>query len=879
MTNTNMEIKMKKTISILLAVLMLTVMLPAGLNAETSNAEPADNAGVTLCGFSHWVNSNCDSPVNFNRTFMGFNSENPEATEDFLSLSGRDADAAAAIGDTVYYFAHVFEDDTDQDSPECFYRVDTTSSTWTATQIGSGSTEYRVASLTYAQDTDTLYALIVRRDNAHHQLMIVNRENGTMTQVFDLAECRLAIVPTIAYMGNGQFFAVHHTTGKALIFNTSGQIVRTMQALTANIAVESFGGLYYYAPENVIYGAVRQNIPAGNFGILVSIDPATGAVTEKGSIGYGYGYAITGLFVLNNHTVTPTPRPTQEEFDAALNASGSSLTFVNDSLHPWNIVTNSGRTYAESSIQGMHNASSSITATYSGLTAGQTLSFDWSVSSENNYDWMTFTVNGNTVQRISGTHSFASYSYTIPSNGMYTFTWTYSKDTSASSGSDSACLDNIAISGTQPQPVEGDSLNIALNAPGSNIDFNDDLTHPWAIDSSEAGRVSIKSTITGDSQDQVVYFRIRDAHAGDAVRFDWRTDCEYMFDQLQFRKNNIIIDSITGDTEWVQYTYVIPADGDYFFSWDFSKDDDYNYDTREFEDGNAWVDNIEYIREYGFGSEPSPDFPNPASFNAAVNAPGENRSFENDINLPWQIENDGGRTCAVSNIMSMDSTETEFTIDMGYLEAGTTITFDWKTDTELGHDRVSVTLNGCDYRVASGQTGWTSDSVTVLSSDYYVIGWKYSKNYAVSSYTDRVWVDNIKITPVVTLTYHTVTIVDGFDNTVLRTLNVPDGHYVVCPEPPVHIGYVFDHWEGQIENITSDGVVTAVYLPREGGGLMGDVNGDGVVTITDATMVARHAMNLVQINANYVQYADMDHSGNITISDAVLVMRAALGLN
>lgn len=870
---------MKKTISILLAVLMLTLMLPAGLNAEASNAEPADNAGVTLCGFSHWVNSNNESPINFNRTFMGFNSENPQDTENFLSLSGKDVDGVAAIGNTVYYFAHVYEDDTDQNSPECFYRVDASASTWTATQIGSGSTEYRVASLTYAQDTDTLYALIIRMDNAHHQLMIVDRENGTMTQVFDFAECGLAIVPAIAYIRNGQFFAVHHDTGKALIFNTSGQIVRRMNALTLNLPVESFGGLYYHASENVIYGAVRQRIPAGSFGLLVTVDPETGIVTEKGSIGYGYGYSITGLFVMNNHTITPTPRPTQEEFDAALNASGSSLTFRNDTTHPWNIVTNSGRTYVESSIQGLHNTSSSITATYSGLTAGQTLSFDWSVSSENNYDWMTFTVNGNTVQRISGTHSFASYSYTIPANGVYTFAWTYSKDTSASSGSDSACLDNIAISGTQPQPVEGNSLNMALNVSGGNIDFKDDLTYPWSIDSSEAGRVSAKSTITGDSEDQVVYFRVRDAHAGDAIRFDWKADCEYMFDQFLFRRNNMIIDSITGNTEWAQYTYIIPTDGDYFFSWNFSKDDDNDSDYRDFENGNVWVDNIEYIRDYGGGIEPSPDLPNPSDFNAAVNAAGENRSFDNDIINPWQIANDGGRTCAVSNIMGMDSTETEFTIDMGYLEAGTTITFDWKTDTELGHDRVSVTLNGYDYKVASGQTSWTTDSVTVLSSDYYVIGWKYAKNYTGSSYSDRVWVDNIKITPVVTLTYHTVTIMDGLTNTVIRTLNVPDGHYVQCPVPPIHVGYMFDHWEGQIENITSDGVVTAIYVPRESSGLMGDVNGDGIVTVSDATMVARHAMNLVQINANYVQYADMDHNGNITISDAVLVMRAALGLN
>lgn len=69
-----------------------------------------------------------------------------------------------------------------------------------------------------------------------------------------------------------------------------------------------------------------------------------------------------------------------------------------------------------------------------------------------------------------------------------------------------------------------------------------------------------------------------------------------MFDQLQFRKNNAIIDFISGDTDWTQYTYVIPADGDYFFSWDFSKDDDddsYRADRDTYVDGNGWVDNIE----------------------------------------------------------------------------------------------------------------------------------------------------------------------------------------------------------------------------------------------------------------------------------------------
>lgn len=877
---------MKKTVAVFLAVFMLLVMIPSGLslNAETGKSE-IDDTGVTLCGFANWKYTNGYSSITYPRTFIAFDSENPGTTENLLAMSGKDSSASALIGDNIYLFAHDYEYEGTVSKPERLYRIDTTASTWSAVQIGTGSTELRVASLTYAQDTDTLYALVLRNDRTNHQLMTVNRETGALTEVFDFNNCNFAIIPAIAYLGNGQFFAVHHTTGNALVFNTAGQLVRTMQYITANRAVESYSALYYYAPENVVFGALNQILPAGNFGKLVKINPDTGSVTEVGNIGPACGYGLNGLFALRNHTVAPSPRPSQEDVDAALNASGSSLTFSNDLINPWEVVTSSGRTYMESAIQGMNNSSTSITATFSGLTAGQVLSFDWSVSSENNYDWFTFAVNGNTVQRISGSHSFETYRYSIPSNGTYTFAWTYSKDASAANGSDSACLDNISISGNQPQPIVGDMLDVALNAAGSNIHFSNDPAKPWVIDSSEPGRMSIMSTIIGDSEHQAVYFRVRDAHAGDAVRFEWKTDCEPNFDRLLFIQNNIILTSITGNTGWTEYTYIIPADGDYYFTWSFVKDDDNDSEYRgmgddgiaQFENGNVWVDNVEYIREYAEGYEPSPNLPDPASFNAAVNAPGENRSFKNDTNNPWQIATESGRICAVSNIMNQDNTDTEFTVDLGYLEAGSVIAFDWKTDCEAVCDRISITLNGYDCMVASGQTQWTSETFTITESDYYVIGWKYSKDYSDSFYSDRVYVDNIKVTPLVTLTYHTVTIIDGFDNSILRTLNVPDGYYVELPETPIHLGYVFDHWEGQIEDITSDGTVTAIYVPRGEGGMMGDVDGDGVISLVDATNVMRHALNLTNLGS-YAQYADMDGDGSITVADSVMVMRRALGI-
>ncbi len=873
---------MKKLLSVLLSVLMVAALVPAGLGMAA--AETSDSAAdVTLCGFAGWKYTNGYSPITFPRSFLAFGNGNPNAVETMYSMSGKDSNAAAIIGDTLYVFAHDHTDDSDYNTSETLYRINTSGSSWSSTAVGTGSRDMNVAALTYAQDTDTLYALVLNDDDTSHHLMTVDRNSGTLTELFDLADHDIAIIPSMTYIGNGQFFAVHHETGKGLIFNTSGQIVRRMNIATVNTQVESLNALYYYAPGNVIYGSMMQELAAGNFGVLISIDPATGAAVELGTMGYGGGYGITGLFALPNHTVNPDPHATQEEFNAAVNAAGSSLSILNDSQNAWQVVTDSGRTYARSTIQGVNYGKTSVSAVFHDLKAGQVLSFDWSVSSENGYDWLTFTANSSIVQRISGSHGFETYRYTVPANGTYTFKWTYAKDEYTSSGSDTACLDNVSISGNQPEPIVfGEQLDEALNVSGGSIEFCDDPVNPWVIDSSESGRLSIMSNVIGDSEHQLVYFRIRDAHAGDAVRFDWRTNCEDGQDRFVFRRNKMIISWITGDTDWSTYTYIIPADGDYFFAWDFTKDDDnsseYDIGTKQFEDGNVWLDNVEFIREYGEGYEPNPNFPDPNSFNAALNAPGENRSFQNDLYYPWQIANDGSRMCAVSDIANLDNQETAFTLDMGYLEAGTTISFDWKTDCEAGHDRVSVTLNGYDYKVASGQTAWTNDSITVLSSDYYVIGWSYSKNHEISAYSDRVWVDNFKVTPVVTLTYHTVTIMDGFDNSVLRILNVPDGHYVVCPEPPIHLGYEFDHWEGQIDNITSDGVVTAIYVPRQGSGIMGDVNGDGVVNIVDATSVMRHAMSLLHINANYVQYADMDGDGAITFADGVIIMRIALGV-
>ena len=115
--------------------------------------------------------------------------------------------------------------------------------------------------------------------------------------------------------------------------------------------------------------------------------------------------------------------------NAALNAQGSNLTFMNDGNTPWVVRSDNGRTYMQSATQEANNSSTTIKAVFNGLTAGQVLSFDWMVSSENNYDWLSFYANENRVDRISGTANWTTKTYTVPANGDYTFRWVYSART------------------------------------------------------------------------------------------------------------------------------------------------------------------------------------------------------------------------------------------------------------------------------------------------------------------------------------------------------------------------------------------------------------------------------------------------------------------
>ncbi len=96
--------------------------------------------------------------------------------------------------------------------------------------------------------------------------------------------------------------------------------------------------------------------------------------------------------------------------------------------------------------QDAHNTTSShdyeITA-----NMGDVLSFDWSVSSESGYDFLTISLDGNQMVRQSGEYG-GSESFAFSSSGTHTLSVSYSKDGSESRGDDEGRIFNINVSAT-----------------------------------------------------------------------------------------------------------------------------------------------------------------------------------------------------------------------------------------------------------------------------------------------------------------------------------------------------------------------------------------------------------------------------------------------
>lgn len=112
------------------------------------------------------------------------------------------------------------------------------------------------------------------------------------------------------------------------------------------------------------------------------------------------------------------------------------------------------------------NSSNAVIETNLNMDAGETVSFWYKINSENTFDKLTFYSNATAVTSFSGWNTFewGKYTYTAPARGNYTLKWEYHKDSSSSRGYDMAIVDQICYTGTFNNSL---TLTDVLNAGGT----------------------------------------------------------------------------------------------------------------------------------------------------------------------------------------------------------------------------------------------------------------------------------------------------------------------------------------------------------------------------------------------------------------------------
>lgn len=119
--------------------------------------------------------------------------------------------------------------------------------------------------------------------------------------------------------------------------------------------------------------------------------------------------------------------------------------WTNDSQHPWTVVTNTPHEGAYCAKSGIitHDETSELTLSFNSTEPGQ-IAFFCRISSEANYDFLVFYIDGEEQQRWSGEHWWHEYSFDAPA-GQHSYMWAYIKDYSVDYGSDCAWIDYITL--------------------------------------------------------------------------------------------------------------------------------------------------------------------------------------------------------------------------------------------------------------------------------------------------------------------------------------------------------------------------------------------------------------------------------------------------
>ncbi|KAJ6242830.1 transmembrane protein [Anaeramoeba flamelloides] len=350
------------------------------------------------------------------------------------------------------------------------------------------------------------------------------------------------------------------------------------------------------------------------------------------------------------------------------------------------------------------------------------ISFYWKVSSEDNWDYLQFYIDGELQDRISGNVDWIKKTYTVDKESTYTLKWVYSKDGSYGDGMDCGWVDKLVIEESQPPITLGDALD------NQDLNFTIGGDSNWYGQEKEDAYYDKDVARSGNCQDnQESWFSTEISHKG-YISFYWKVSSEPDYDFLQFYIDGELQDEISGEVAWVKKTYLVEKESTHTLKWEYYKDQTDGGTTGS---DCGWVDKL-VIEE----TKP------PVVLGEALD--NQDLNFTIGGNSDWYeqkeyyyYENDAARSgdCK-DNEESWFSTEIS---DIAY------ISFYWKVSSELNYDFLRFYIDGELQDQISGEVDWIKKGYLVEKESTHTLKWEYSKNGWDSDKVgmDCGWVDKL----------------------------------------------------------------------------------------------------------------------------------------
>jgi len=449
------------------------------------------------------------------------------------------------------------------------------------------------------------------------------------------------------------------------------------------------------------------------------------------------------------------------------------LAFVLDGDAPWfaqNVKWSTGGSAMQSGAIG--DGGRTTIETY--VKGPGNLHFEWSVSSEANYDKLIFEIDDVQVGEISGEVDWTEVSHAFTDDGVHKLKWSYVKDGSGGKGTDAGWLDNL-----QYRPV----ATVSFDEDG---DGQAESSSRYEIGEC-LGTLPVPTRET-ESLEKWVEYGTQDVWDSKSTM----PDRDLLLVAVWGPKKYALSYSGNGATAGtVPKTEMQPADavvalaepeelqksGFVFCGWEL--------------DGYVYQLGVDYFRvptqDVEFSAKWSLDN---TGYDEALDCPG--RLFATDeSSVPWTVDGDV-HTVGASSLRSGAVQDGVSTCLETWLDGAGEVSFWLKVSTEENWDKLYLIVDGETVNVWSGEVDWTQKTLT-LADGHHSICLKYEKDGSGAGGSDCVWIDGFAFRK--EATYLKVLYGAGIHSITCEGKSIASGGSITCTNNVIELVVTANDWK------------------------------------------------------------------------------------